>query len=70
MKENKYRIESLYIGGGTPTTLNEKDLENVLKAVRASFDLNELKEFTVEAGRIDTINSEKLQIMKKLYAVE
>lgn len=65
LKENKYEIESLYIGGGTPTTLNEKDLESVLEAVRENFDLDRLREFTVEAGRIDTINSQKLQIMKK-----
>lgn len=66
LKNNKYEIESIYIGGGTPTTLTEEDLEKVLEEIRESFDLNNLKELTVEAGRIDTLNREKLLIMKKL----
>ncbi len=62
-------LESIYIGGGTPTTLNEKDLERVLKDLREKLDLSKIREFTVEAGRIDTLNSEKLAIMKK-YGVD
>lgn len=65
LKEKALEIESLYMGGGTPTTLNERDLERVLSKTRECFDLKNLKEFTVEAGRIDTLNEEKLMIMKK-----
>lgn len=65
IKEKSFKIESLYIGGGTPTTLSEKLLEKLLKAVNKYFDLSECKEFTVEAGRADTINENKLQILKK-----
>ena len=64
LKEKNYEIESIYIGGGTPTSLKEEDLKRVLEKVRENFDLKKLKEFTVEAGRIDTINTEKLNIMK------
>lgn len=64
LKEKKLEIESLYMGGGTPTSLKEEDLEKVLGKIREEFDLSKLKEFTVEAGRIDTINIEKLNIMK------
>lgn len=65
LKENKYEIESFYIGGGTPTTLIEEDLRRVLEELRKNFDLDSLKELTVEAGRIDTLNKEKLDIMKE-----
>ena len=58
-------IRSLYIGGGTPTSLNEDQLLRLLEHVRASFDLNEIEEYTVEAGRPDTITREKLRIMKE-----
>ena len=69
LKNNKYEIESFYIGGGTPTTLKENDLEKILKEIKENFDLSKMKEFTVEAGRIDTITYEKLEIMKK-YGVQ
>ena len=57
-------IRSLYIGGGTPTSLNEDQLERLLRHVETSFDLSEIEEYTVEAGRPDTITAEKLRIMK------
>ncbi|MBQ1274861.1 MAG: coproporphyrinogen dehydrogenase HemZ [Cellulosilyticum sp.] len=57
-------IRSLYIGGGTPTSLNEDQLERLLEHVEASFDLSSIDEYTIEAGRPDTITSEKLRIMK------
>lgn len=65
LSERKLPIESIYMGGGTPTILNEKDLDRVLTEVNRVFDKSYLKEFTVEAGRIDTLNSEKLKLMKK-----
>ena len=59
------RIETVYIGGGTPTTLSENQLDFLLKSLRKSFDLSEIKEFSVEAGRPDTITPEKLFVMKE-----
>lgn len=59
-------IRSLYIGGGTPTSLNEAQLERLLRHIRAEFDLEEIDEYTIEAGRPDTITKEKLEIMKRM----
>ncbi|MBE6008072.1 MAG: coproporphyrinogen dehydrogenase HemZ [Lachnospiraceae bacterium] len=61
-------IRNIYIGGGTPTSLNEERLERVLKAVEANFDVKNVGEYTVEAGRPDTITKEKLDIIKKYGA--
>ncbi|MCD8091150.1 MAG: coproporphyrinogen dehydrogenase HemZ [Clostridiales bacterium] len=55
-------VESIYIGGGTPTSLDEARLERLLSAVEKNF--NTPSEFTVEAGRPDTITREKLNIIK------
>ena len=57
-------IRSLYIGGGTPTSLNEDQLQRLLSHIEQSFDLSQIEEYTVEAGRPDTITPEKLRIMK------
>ena len=59
------RLESVYFGGGTPTTLSPEQLNKVLTAVRESFDLGTCREFTVEAGRPDTITAEKLYSLKE-----
>ncbi len=58
------KLESVYIGGGTPTVLSENQLSEVLSAVRGGFDFSVCREFTVEAGRPDTITPEKLEAMK------
>ena len=58
------RLESIYYGGGTPTTLDEAQLADVIRAVEANFDLSKLREYTIEAGRPDTVTDEKLRIMK------
>lgn len=60
-----YNAESLYIGGGTPTSLDEYQLEQLLDRICSSFDVRTMREFTVEAGRPDTITPEKLRLMKK-----
>lgn len=59
------RLETVYFGGGTPTTLNPEQLDRVLKTVNSSFDMSGCREFTVEAGRPDTIDSEKLFALKE-----
>lgn len=58
-------LDSVYIGGGTPTTLEAEELDWLLARVRARFDFSEVKEFTVEAGRADSITKEKLRVLKK-----
>ena len=58
-------ISTIYIGGGTPTTLNEKQLERVLKKIYTALHGQTPPEFTLEAGRPDTITKEKLAIAKK-----
>jgi len=58
-------IVSVYIGGGTPTTLSAPQLERLMGALGASFDLTKVKDYTVEAGRPDTITREKLDAIRK-----
>lgn len=60
------KVSSVYIGGGTPTTLNAYQLEKLLKKVNDIVNVEELLEFTLEAGRPDTITREKLEVAKKL----
>ena len=59
------RLESVYMGGGTPTTLSAEQLELVLTATSEYFDMSGIHEFTVEAGRPDTITPEKLSAIKR-----
>lgn len=58
------KIDTIYIGGGTPTTLEPGELERLFGRLEAAFDLTGLKEFTVEAGRADSITAEKLAVLK------
>ena len=60
----KLRLETIYIGGGTPTTLSAEQLKSVMDTVKDSFDLSFLREYTVEAGRPDTITEDKLKAIK------
>ena len=66
-REHGTVIESVYIGGGTPTTLNADQLGRLITAVRDEFRVDpNLTEFTIEAGRPDTITAEKLSVMQDL----
>lgn len=58
-------LDTVYIGGGTPTTLEPDELRRLLSAVRAAFDFSTVKEFTVEAGRADSITRDKLKVLKE-----
>ena len=58
-------LNSIYIGGGTPTTLEPYQLDRLIRKIRCSFDLSDCQEFTVEAGRPDSITREKLETLKK-----
>jgi len=59
-----YNISTVYIGGGTPTAIPIKNLERIIQAVYRNFGKENIEEFTVEAGRPDTINYEMLSMLK------
>lgn len=65
IKDTNKEIETLYIGGGTPTTLDEDEMDTLITALFKELDLNDIKEFTVEAGRPDSITKGKLEVLKK-----
>lgn len=58
------RPKTIYIGGGTPTTLSAQQLDRLLRALERQFDLSHLVEYTVEAGRPDTVTAEKLRVLR------
>ena len=58
-------VRSIYIGGGTPTTLTAQQMTQLLERIRLSFDLSRCLEFTVEGGRPDTLNAEKLRAIRE-----
>ena len=59
------KLNSVYIGGGTPTTLEPYQLDRLIGKIIASFPLEDCLEFTVEAGRPDSITREKLEVLRK-----
>lgn len=59
------KLETVYIGGGTPTSLAATDLKKICDALKECFDMASVREFTVEAGRPDTITEEKLKVLKE-----
>jgi oxygen-independent coproporphyrinogen-3 oxidase len=54
-------VRTIYIGGGTPTTLSSRQMAQLLDSIHESFDLSRCLEFTVEGGRPDTLDAEKLR---------
>lgn len=64
INSNKLNIETIYVGGGTPTALNEYNTQKLCQKISESFNIDDIKEYTYEAGRPDTINNEKLKIIK------
>lgn len=65
VKQNGRVVETVYIGGGTPTTLSSVQLDDLLSQLHSSFNLSRCREFTVEAGRPDTVTPKKLEVIKK-----
>lgn len=57
-------LDTVYFGGGTPTALSASELDMIMGAVAASFDLSYLREYTVEAGRPDTVTPEKMWVIR------
>ena len=68
VKETNTKIDTIYIGGGTPTSISADDLRKIMEAVENNFDLDNVREYSVEAGRPDTITEEKLRVIKELGA--
>ena len=62
------KLESIYIGGGTPTAISAQQLRTLMNTVKECFDLSSVREYTVEAGRPDCTTPEKLAVLKELGA--
>lgn len=58
------KVRTIYIGGGTPTTLSAPQLARLMDGVKSHFDLSRCMEFTVEGGRPDTLDAEKLAVIR------
>lgn len=58
-------LDTVYFGGGTPTSLSAEDLDELITKLKATFDFSGVQEFTVEAGRPDSITREKFAVLKK-----
>lgn len=67
-KQNKLKLETVYIGGGTPTAISADELAEIMKTVKENFPINDIHEYTVEAGRPDTVTTEKLEVIKAFGA--
>ncbi len=64
IKDSGVYVENVYIGGGTPTTLSAEDFKKIFSRLYSRIDMSRVIEFTVEAGRPDTITEEKLRVLK------
>lgn len=62
-KELSLRLESVYIGGGTPTVLSAEQLKKITDCIKANFDLSSIREYTIEAGRPDSLSEDKFSVM-------
>ncbi len=67
-KKLNLRLETVYVGGGTPTSITAAELKDLLSAIKENFDFSTVREFTVEAGRPDTIDRLKLETIKSAGA--
>ncbi len=65
VRELGLRLETVYFGGGTPTTLSAEQLKTLTDTVAAHFDLSSVREYTVEAGRPDTVTEEKMRVLRE-----
>lgn len=64
-RELGLKLESVYFGGGTPTVLSAEQIDTICETVEKNFNLSSCREYTVEAGRPDTISKEKLKTLKE-----
>jgi oxygen-independent coproporphyrinogen-3 oxidase len=68
VKETETEIDTIYFGGGTPTSISAEYIEILMKCVKENFDIDNVREYNFEAGRADTITKEKLEVIKKYGA--
>ena len=64
LRKSGRRLRTIYIGGGTPSTLSTPQLERLMDAISGAFDLSRCLEFTVEGGRPDTLDEQKLRSIR------
>lgn len=64
-ERNNLSLDTIYFGGGTPTSLSAEELDRIMKTVSSCFTISSVREYTVEAGRADTITEEKLIVIKE-----
>lgn len=64
MQETGIIPETIYIGGGTPTTLTAEQMDRLIAKIKTCFDMTKVREFTIEAGRPDTITEDKLEVIR------
>lgn len=67
-KRNRLKLETIYIGGGTPTAISAQQLRILMQTVQEEFDISAVREYTVEAGRPDCTTPEKLAVIKEYGA--
>lgn len=65
LRQSGLHIRTLYMGGGTPTTLSSAQMARLLDHIHANFDLSRCLEFTVEGGRPDTLDAQKLHVIRQ-----
>lgn len=68
LARSPYRVRSVYMGGGTPTTLSAAQMSRLMRAISSHFDLSRVLEYTVEGGRPDTLDPEKLAVIRRCGA--
>ncbi|MDE6789607.1 MAG: coproporphyrinogen dehydrogenase HemZ [Ruminococcus sp.] len=68
VKDTDTEIDTIYFGGGTPTSISAQDIEKIMRTVADNFELDKIREYSFEAGRPDTITEEKLRVIKEYGA--
>lgn len=68
VKDTDTEIDTIYFGGGTPTSISASNIAKIMQTVADNFNLDKIREYSFEAGRPDTITEEKLHIIKSLGA--
>lgn len=68
VRETGVKINTVYFGGGTPTSLSAEEIRTIMECVRKNFDLENVLEYSFEAGRPDTVTAEKLRVIKEMGA--
>lgn len=68
VKRYNIKVDTIYFGGGTPTSISAYDIQKVMKTISDNFDMSDVREYNYEAGRADTITEEKLRVIKEYGA--